>query len=279
MFADDTNIFISGSNLDNLTSMANSELKEISSWFSANLLSLNIEKTNYILFGNKKLANIPVSINNETIKRVYETKFLGVIIQANLKWDTHIGLLQNKISKSIGIMSKAKHFLATAHLKILYLSLIEPYLRYCCIVWASPEKSTILEKLHKLQKRAIRIVLFAHYRAHTKPLFNKLNILNIYDLCRSQILTFVFKSSNNLLPSKYTNYFTSAKEVHYHLTRSSINNNLYRTNAHKSCRINSLALRGPKYWNSLPVSIKSISSFHSFRLKLKEHLIYQYLVI
>jgi hypothetical protein len=98
MFADDTNIFISGSNLDNLTSMANSELKEISSWFSANLLSLNIEKTNYILFGNKKLANIPVSINNETIKRVYETKFLGVIIQANLKWDTHIGLLQNKIS-------------------------------------------------------------------------------------------------------------------------------------------------------------------------------------
>ncbi len=54
MFADDTNIFISGSNLRELTSVLNSELEVISDWFSANLLSLNIKKTNYILFGNKK---------------------------------------------------------------------------------------------------------------------------------------------------------------------------------------------------------------------------------
>jgi len=55
MFAYDTNIFIRGDNLEKLTQQINCELKEVNNWFSANLLTLNIEKTNYIIFGNKKL--------------------------------------------------------------------------------------------------------------------------------------------------------------------------------------------------------------------------------
>lgn len=173
---------------------------------------------------------------------------------------------------------KAKYILATTHLKILYQSLIEPYLNYCCIVWANPEKTTILEILHKLQKRATRIILYENYRSHTKPLFNKLNIFNIYDLCRIQILTFVYKSCNHLLPSKYTNYFTRTKEVHQYATRSSIYGNLYVVNAQKCCRVNTLVSRGPKYWNSLPNPLRSASSFGTFKANLKKHLISQYLV-
>ena len=111
-----------------------------------------------------------------------------------------------------------------------------------------------LEVLHKLRKRAARIILFAHYLTRAKPLFRKLNILNIYDLCKSQIPIFVYKSCYNLLPSICTNYFTHAKDVHQYSTRSSNNNNLYRLKANKSCRNNSIAVRGPKYWNLLPVS-------------------------
>jgi hypothetical protein len=277
MFADDTNILISGPSLEGLTITANNELKEISNWFCVNLLSLNIQKTNYILFGNKKFSDISLLINNEKLLRVYETKFLGIIIQANLKWNTHISLLKNKISKTIGIMSKVKHILTTAHLKLLYQSLVEPYLNYCCIVWASPEKKFLLESLLKLQKRAIRIILYANYLAHSKPLFRKLHILNIYDLCRMQILTFVFKSCNGLLPINYSNYFTLNKDMHNYSTRSNKNYNLYRTHAYKSCRVNALVNRGPKYWNSLPVSLKSTTSLRIFKRHLKNHLILQYL--
>jgi len=67
MFADDTNIFIWGDNLEKLTQQINCELEEVNNWFSANLLYLNIEKTNYIIFGNKKLADISIPINNEMI--------------------------------------------------------------------------------------------------------------------------------------------------------------------------------------------------------------------
>ena len=62
MFADDTNIFISGKNLNNIATITNNDLNIINTWFSANLLSLNIKKTNYILFGNKKYPDISLSI-------------------------------------------------------------------------------------------------------------------------------------------------------------------------------------------------------------------------
>jgi hypothetical protein len=126
MFADDTNMFISGRNLLDLTNTANIELGKISSWFSTNLLSLNIKKTNYILFGNRRLSAINLLINGEHITRVFETKFLGVSIQANLKWNTHIELIINKICKTVGIINKIKHILAQPHLKNFIRVLLNP---------------------------------------------------------------------------------------------------------------------------------------------------------
>jgi len=125
--------------------LINKELNEVNSWFCANLLSLNVKKTNYILFGHKNMPDINVFINNQQIARVNQTKFLGVIIQHDLKWHAHIHLIQNKISKTIGIMCKIKNILSTQHLRLLYRSLIEPYLNYGCIIWGSPEKILYLK--------------------------------------------------------------------------------------------------------------------------------------
>ena len=66
------------------------------------------------------MSDIAISINRENITRVYETKFLGIIIQANLKWNIHIGMIKNKIAKSIGVINKAKYLLTSLHLKLLY---------------------------------------------------------------------------------------------------------------------------------------------------------------
>ena len=64
MFADDTNIFISVKDLDFITYIINSELTIVSIWFNANLLSLNIKKTNYVLFSNKTNSDIQILIGN-----------------------------------------------------------------------------------------------------------------------------------------------------------------------------------------------------------------------
>lgn len=169
-------------------------------------------------------------------------------------------------------MNKVKYILATAHLRLLYCSLIEPYLNYCCIVWASPEQNCLLETLHRLQKRAARITLFASYRAHSRPLFNKLNILHIYYLCLTQILIYVYKSVNHLLPSHSTNYFIRTKDIQSYATRGH-EHNLHLITAQKTCRSNSLSFRGPKYWKTLPDYIRLASSLNKFKYRLKQYLL------
>ena len=88
-----------------------------------------------------------------------------------------------------------------------------------------------LEVLHKHQKRTIMIISYANYRAHSEVLFKRLNIFNIYDLCRLQILIFVYKSCNNIIPSKYFNYFACTKQIYSYSTRSTEHGNLYIINA------------------------------------------------
>jgi len=136
--------------------------------------------------------------------------------------DKHISSIANQISKVIGIINKIKHTLSTDHLKLLYQSLIQPYLNYCCcIVRASPQKKLHLQvkTLYKLRKRSIRVILLRRYHDHSEPLFRELKLLSICQLCLKQILIFVYKSLNCLLPCHCTNYFTETKSTHSHATR------------------------------------------------------------
>ena len=95
LFADDTNIHMTGPDINSLIETANAELDHVHNWLKCNRLTLNFEKTHYIIFNrNKQMPNtLPhLKIHNQIIKREYSTKFLGVHIDHNLTWKT-----QNKI--------------------------------------------------------------------------------------------------------------------------------------------------------------------------------------
>ena len=76
MFADDTNLFQTGKTLDEVEKQLNCELVKIDEWFIANLLSLNVSKTSYIIFGNKKHSDINLYMQNSSLNRQFHTKFL-----------------------------------------------------------------------------------------------------------------------------------------------------------------------------------------------------------
>ncbi len=132
LFADDTNIFMSGNNTLDLCNRMTVELKKISTWLNVNKLTLNISKTDFIIFGKGcQNANLNITINSADIERVYSTKFLGIHIDHKLNWKVHINYISNKLSKSIAIISKARSVLDTNSLRILYNSLFLPYFSYC----------------------------------------------------------------------------------------------------------------------------------------------------
>ena len=105
MFADDTNLFLIDRNLTDIEYKMNTELLKINEWIQVNKLSLNIGKTNYMLFkSNRKVATLPnIKMNNIDISCIQKSKFLGVIIDDKLTQIHHIEHISKKVSKSIGI--------------------------------------------------------------------------------------------------------------------------------------------------------------------------------
>ena len=139
LFADDTYLFCNGPNLNDLTEEINEELKLVYTWVKVNKLSLNIEKTNFMLFMLKKFPCVKVSVvvDNHPINEVHHTKFLGVIIDNKLKWKEHINYISKKIAKGIGVIVKATKLFDKVTLLSLYNSLILPYLSYCIHIWGN----------------------------------------------------------------------------------------------------------------------------------------------
>ena len=102
-------------------------------WLNANMLSINTEKTKFILFRtkNKKPKDtINISINNNNIKQVKNTTFLGIVIDEFLTWCNHVDLITKKVVKCAAIISKIRHFTNLNSLKLIYYALVYPYLTY-----------------------------------------------------------------------------------------------------------------------------------------------------
>ena len=272
LFADDTNIYLSSKNIQNLFANCNNELSKLSDWFKSNKLSLNASKTKYLFFHPlRKRDDIPLqlptlSIENLEIKRTNSFRFLGVILDENFTWRPHINNIESKISKNIGILCKAKQYLNFESLKSLYFSFIHTYVNYANIAWASTNPSK-LQNIFRKQKHAVRLVHRKDKFTHSMPLFKNINALNVFQVNVFQILVFMFKNEHKLI----TFSASFQKPHHKYETR--------QTDRHfivsKSSPTYSMSYRGPHLWNSqLTDDIKIIDRLTLlFQSRLKHKLL------
>ena len=179
-YADDTSLvstlgsFTNGTNNPNTEHMINIELHNIAEWLKLNKLTLNINKTKYMIFQmpNKKVTVPTLTIDGVNIERVQHFNFLGLILDTHLNWHKHIEKIANKCSRTIGIINKLKHVLPKSIRIILYNSLILPHINYCLMIWGYQ-----CNRIKKLQKKAIRIISVTKYNSHTEPLFKSISVL------------------------------------------------------------------------------------------------------
>ena len=267
MFADDTNMFLTGKSIDAIEAQFNSELVVINEWFKTNRLSLNLDKTSYIIFGNKKYDDINICFRDTTLARQYESKFLGVILTSQLKWKKHIDVVLSKTSKCLGILSKVRHLVPVQLTRLLYLTLVEPYMAYCNIIWCQSEKNSNLDKIFKLQKRYCRLMMFSNFRAPSKPLFSQLKLLNIYQIYKYQLAIYMFKIVHKLVPHLNHQLFSTGSSIHGYDTRfkDALRKHACRTKLRQS----TFCFQGPKLWNNLADSIKLSPSLTIFKKNLK----------
>ena len=278
IYADDTNAIISHSNYNDLIRIVNDELKNISVWFKANKLSLNIKKTNYVIFKNRQSNrvyddDIDISIDGVQIDKVSCTKFLGIIIDESLTWNDHNTYVTNIVSKYSGILFRLKKFLPCKTLFALYQTLVLPHLHNCNIIWSDPNNCNLNSILVK-QKRIVRLCTDSAWLAHTPPLFSQLKTLTISDIHKLHVALFMYNFNANKLPSIFSNYFVKNADIHTYPTRSS---NLLRPAAFNyDLAQNTIRRQGPILWNSVPDNCKMALSPKSFKRQYKHHLISSY---
>uniref|UniRef100_A0A8C6UW15 Reverse transcriptase domain-containing protein n=4 Tax=Neogobius melanostomus TaxID=47308 RepID=A0A8C6UW15_9GOBI len=265
IFADDTNVFYSNDNYSNLVTNINCELSKLKTWMDINKLSLNLNKTKVMFFGNYNGKPDSVNIEGVVLDTVSEIKFLGVIIDSKLSWKPHIRHIQGKVSKSISIINKAKFFLNYNALFLLYSSLVLPYLNYCVEVWGNNYKSS-LHPLVILQKRAVRIIHKVGYYDHTNILFLQSKLLKMHDLVDFSTAQLLFKANKNVLPARIQMLFART-EGGYNL-RGCDN---FKTQAVSSTRKSMfVSVCGVKLWNKLGAEYKQCPNIHHFKSRYKK---------
>ena len=169
-----------------------------------------------------------MTFNNIEIKRENFKKFLGVIIDENLTWKNHIEVVENKISKNIGVLYRASHLLVYL---LIYFSFIQVYISYANIAWASTFK-TKLQGILKKQKHAARINFHANRLDHARPLLKEMKALTVYQINLIQTLKLMHKNKYGKNPRIFLPKFREVDRQYP--TRFSQNSFCYKRSACKT---------------------------------------------
>ena len=126
LFADDTNIFFNSDSLGKLNVKMNKELEKLNKWLCANKLTLNLKKSNFILFNVRNIHTnsiFDIRINNTKIEKVKNYKFLGVFIDDKLDWKEQYNYISKKLSRITGIIRKVRPMANKYTLLSIYIML------------------------------------------------------------------------------------------------------------------------------------------------------------
>ena len=157
LFADDSTLSMSDPNINTLVTRINTELVHVKEWTVANRLTVNVQKTIGLLTTNRDVnlaTDYGVTFDGQLVTFAESTRYLGVQIDTDLKFDAHIKNITGKVARNTGILFKIKDNLSNAAKLSFYYGFIHPYLNYNLINWGGTHQNLII-CLEKQQKRAI----------------------------------------------------------------------------------------------------------------------------
>mgnify|MGYP002775233228 CR=1 FL=1 len=180
LFADDTAIYSHSFKLNKANDYLQRNITEFEKFYNKWKIRVNTDKTKLIHFTKKtKEKNIKqLTFNNDIIKTEKEIKYLGVILDSKLNFNSHINKVTSKATGAITALYPLlnRYSPLKKELKILlYKQCILPILTYACPVWSNTSKSNI-EKLQKVQNRCLRMALNKNIRTKIKALHEEAKI-------------------------------------------------------------------------------------------------------
>lgn len=271
LYADDANIFVVSKDVMELNLSSNKILDNVLNWSILNKLSINFSKTNYTIFSKSprdKYDNIILKLGNSIIERETAIKYLGMLLDSDLSWKSHIEENRKKLLKYAGIFYKIRPYLNYDCLRKLYFSTIFPTLSYGVELYANTTIN-ILSVLKISNNKILRILQNKPFRSPVSDLYKAFNTYDVCQLHEHKILLFVHKViyNTNNLPNSLQDYFTLQSKLSRHVLRGE--HNLFlcspRTEFGKRC----LKFKAAQIWNKLSNDCKNLPSISQFKRKIK----------
>ena len=163
LFADDLSLDTSGKTVKEIEVTLQKSLNEVSGWCKNNLMCLHPEKTKCMVIATRQKhqrspLRLKLDTDTKTVVQVKEHRVLGITIDDEFKWQSHVSNICKTLSKNIFLMSQLKRYVSYQTLKIFYSSHILPHISFSSTVWDGCGE-THLNKLNSLHRRAAKLLL------------------------------------------------------------------------------------------------------------------------
>ena len=267
VFADDTNIVISAKDSTSLQTEISTCMKEVSSWLLVNRLKVNTSKCEAIFFS--KTRPCKVMLSNRALENSKTIKYLGLLIDKDLKFEEQYKSLFAKLKQCLGMFHKFQRYVDTETKLTVYHSLIHSRLLYCCTCFGN-KSGLYITKIENIQRRILKLV-FACSEENLKNNMTKYRILNYTNIIRFETVIFMWKAFHKLLPMRIQARFTRYMDTH---DRNSISSHNFDVKRHKTkLSTQCISASGVKLWNSLPKEIKQAANLRVLKNLTKDYLI------
>ena len=163
LFADDSSLDTSEKTVKEIEVTLQKSLNEVYGWCKNNLMCLHPEKTKCMVIATRQKhqrspLRLKLDINSKTVVQVKEHRVLGITIDDEFKWQSHVSNICKTVSKNIFLMSQLQHYVSSQTLKIFYSSHILPRISFSSTVWDGCGE-THLNRLNSLHSRAAKLLL------------------------------------------------------------------------------------------------------------------------
>lgn len=264
LYADDSNLKISGKSIDQIEVLSHIELENLTEYLKRHYLNLNIDKTNFISFKTiqSNMTEEPnIYVGSDYIGKTNSTKFLGIWVDSKLTWNDHVNKILPKINSGIYALSKMSTLCNEHTLKTIYHSYIHSHIAFGICLYGATKKEN-LNRILKLQKKAIRIILKLSYGQSVKEYFKTLKILTVYGQYIFDTIL-VFKNR----------YIKPDQIIQLHPYNTRHRNNIIPTHHNLEIYKKKPVYAGAKFFKKLPNKLKQESNVNKFKYELKLYLI------
>lgn len=279
-YADDIQIyFTTSSDRPSLPDSLTACIRDIKHWMSLNFLKLNDNKTEILVIGSAasvKRMDQSFYIDGFHIKPSSLTRNLGVLFDSTLSFGSHISSLVKNSFFHLRNIARLRSSLTLADAEILIHALITSRLDYCNALFLGLPKK-LIARLQYVQNSAARVLTSTRRSAHITPVLHDLHWLPVASRIHFKVLLLTFKALNGLAPPYLSDLLFTYRPARSlrstELGLLSIPRFRLSTVGGRSFSVNA-----PKLWNSLPLSLRNISSVATFKTQLKTYLFNMYFV-